>query len=110
MVEGWLGDDPRPACHSDRWAPCVLLIGVCKAFWRWSFFNLGPVGCCFFLSRGLGVGEEDRLRFGGAESSEDFVVISLSFRVLSVICTVSVSFWIVSVSVYVYCILFYLLI
>jgi hypothetical protein len=26
-----LGDDPRPACHSDRWAPLVLLLVVLKA-------------------------------------------------------------------------------
>ena len=95
VVEAWLGEDPRPACHSDRWVPRVLLIGVCKASRRWSFFNLGLPGCCPFLSRCLGAGEDGQLRSGGAEDSEDIVVILISFEVLSVICTVSISFWIV---------------
>ena len=30
-VGGELGVDPRPACHSDRWAPLVLLLVVLKA-------------------------------------------------------------------------------
>jgi hypothetical protein len=32
-VEGELGVDPRPACHSDMWAPSVLLLVVHKARW-----------------------------------------------------------------------------
>jgi hypothetical protein len=43
-VEGELGAGPRPACHSDMWAPWVLLLVVHKAGWRWSFFNLGYGG------------------------------------------------------------------
>ena len=82
-----LGARPRPARHSDRWVPCVLLLGVFKAFRRWSCFGLGFAGGCSSSSRRLGVGEDGCFRAGGAESSEDFGVISISFGVLSVICT-----------------------
>ena len=109
-VEDRLGEDPRPACHSDRWVPRVLLIGVFKASRRWSSFNLGLVGCCSFLSRRLGVGDDGRLRSGGAESFEDVVVISISFGVLSAICTVFRVLLDSSVGVYVYGTVFYLLI
>ena len=86
-VEGMLGAGPRPACHSDRWAPCVLLLEVHKARWRWSFFNLGCGGRCSFSSLCVGVGDEGWSRSGGAESSEDLYVILSSSRVLSAFCT-----------------------
>ena len=86
-VDDMLGARPRPACHSDMWVPCVLLHGVFKAIRRWSCINLGLAGGCSFSSRCLDVGEEGWLRSGGAESSEDFVVISISFGVLSALCT-----------------------
>ena len=87
VVDFQLGARPRPARHNDRWVPCVLLLGVLKAIWRWGYFGLGFAGGCSSSSRRLGVGEDGCFRDGGAESSEDFVVISISFRVLSVICT-----------------------
>ena len=45
-----------------------------------------------FRSRCLDAGDDGRLRSGGAESSEDFIVILTSFRVLSAICTVLLKF------------------
>jgi hypothetical protein len=86
-VDVLLGARPRPARHSDRWVPCVLLLGVFKAMRRWSCFGLGFAGGCSSSSRRLGVGEVGCFRAGGAESSEDFGVISISFGFLSVICT-----------------------
>ena len=82
-----LGADPRLACHSDRWARFVLLLGVFKARWRWSVFNLGFDGRRSFPSRCLGAGGDGRFR-SNAVSSEDFFGILSSFRVLSAFCTV----------------------
>jgi hypothetical protein len=67
--------------------PCVLLLGVFKAMRRWSCFGLGFAGGCSSSSRRLGVGGVGCFRAGGAESSEDFGVISISFGFLSVTCT-----------------------
>jgi hypothetical protein len=86
-VEGKLGAGPRPVCHSDMWAPWVLLLVVHKAGWRWSFFNLGYGGLRLSLSRCSGVGDERRLRSCGAEVPMVFFVILLFFRDLSAICT-----------------------
>jgi hypothetical protein len=86
-VEGELGVDPRPACHSDMWAPSVLLLVVHKARWRWSFFNLGCGGLRLLLSRCFGVAGERRVRSGGAEFPEGFVAVLFFFRGLSAICT-----------------------
>ena len=88
VVDFQLGARPRPAHHSNRWVPSVLLLGVLKAIWRWGYFGLGFAGGCASSSRRLGVGEVGCFRAGGAESLEDLVVISTSSRVLSVICTV----------------------
>ena len=86
-VEGELGAGPRPACHSDMWAPSVLLLVVHKARWRWSFFNLGCGGLRLLLSRCFGVGGERRVRSCGAEFPKGFFVILIFFRGLSAICT-----------------------
>ena len=83
-----LGAGPRLACHSDRWARCVLLLEVFKASWRRSVFNLRFGGRLSFPSRCLGAGDDGRLRSGDAVSSEDFFGILSSFRVLSALCTV----------------------
>ena len=86
-IEGELGDEPRPACHSDRWAPWVLLLVVLKALRRWSFFNLGFGGRRLVFSRCSGVGDGRRFRSCGAEFPKGFFVILPFFRGLSAFCT-----------------------
>ena len=44
VVDFQLGARPCPARRSDRWVPCVLLLGVFKASWRWGYFGLGFAG------------------------------------------------------------------
>lgn len=80
-VEDELGAVPRPACHSDRWAPMVLLLVVHKAI---PAMELLPPRACWSPSLRFvlldGAGDERRLD-GGAGLSRDFSVISLFLRV-----------------------------
>ena len=85
-VEGKPGDDPQPACHSDRWAPLVLLLVVHKAERRWGFFNLGSVGFRLLFLRCSGAGVERRCR-AGAVNPRDLGVIIFFLKGFSANCT-----------------------
>jgi hypothetical protein len=90
-VEDELGAGPRPASHSDMWAPLVLLlsrftkpsIGDGAASSSASLVSVSPsLGARF---AGAGVGR--RVRSGGADFPKDFFVVSSFERGFSAMCT-----------------------
>ena len=87
-VEGELGEDPRPTCHSERWAPLVLLLAVQKAI---AAMELPQSRACWLLLSLLavlvGAGDERRIGCAVAGPRKDFFVIPSFVRGLSAKCT-----------------------